>query len=54
MPPGARAGLKRGDIVLKLNGEGVDDANALRNRISQMAPNTPDGWKSGATERLRM
>jgi serine protease Do len=44
--PGARAGLKRGDIVLKLNGEPVDGANALRNQISQMAP--------GATARLQI
>jgi serine protease Do len=36
--PGARAGLKNGDIILQLNGEPVDDANTLRNRISQMAP----------------
>ena len=51
--PGARAGLKRGDIVLKLNGESVDDANALRNRISQMAPNTParlEIWRDGKTQ----
>jgi serine protease Do len=51
--PGARAGLKRGDIVLKLNGESVDDANSLRNRISQMAPGTPvrlEIWRDGKAQ----
>jgi serine protease Do len=44
--PGARAGLKRGDVILQLNGEPVDDANQLRLRISQMAP--------GATAKLQV
>jgi serine protease Do len=38
--PGAKAGLKRGDVVLQLNGESVADANQLRLRISQMSPGT--------------
>ena len=48
--PGAKAGLKRGDIIAQLNGEPVDDANTLRNRISQMAPGTNvrlQYWRDG-------
>lgn len=48
--PGAKAGLKRGDIIAQLNGEPVDDANTLRNRISQMAHGTNvrlQYWRDG-------
>ena len=51
--PGAKAGLKRGDIVTQLNGDPVDDANTLRNRISQMAPGTNvrlQLWRDGKTQ----
>ena len=38
--PAAKAGLQRGDIVLKLNGTAVDSADDLSLRISEMAPGT--------------
>lgn len=38
--PAAKAGIKRGDVILKLNGEPVNSANDLRLRISQTAPGT--------------
>jgi serine protease Do len=38
--PGDKAGLKAGDVILKLNGQEVDDPNALRNEISSTAPGT--------------
>jgi len=38
--PAARAGLKRGDVILQLNGRPVTSANDLRLRISQTAPGT--------------
>jgi serine protease Do len=38
--PAARAGLKRGDVILAVNGETVTSANDLRLRISQTAPGT--------------
>ena len=38
--PGAKAGLKRGDIVTELNGQPVESADQLRLHISQMAPGT--------------
>lgn len=38
--PAAKAGLKRGDVILSLNGQPVSSANDLRLRISQTAPGT--------------
>lgn len=38
--PAAKAGLKRGDVILSLNGQPVTSANDLRLRISQTAPGT--------------
>jgi len=38
--PASKAGLKRGDVILKLNGEPVNSANDLRLRVSQTAPGT--------------
>ena len=38
--PGARAGLKKGDVIVKLDGQAVNSANDLRLNISQMAPGT--------------
>jgi serine protease Do len=39
--PSAKGGLKRGDVITGLNGQKVEDANDLRLRISETAPNTP-------------
>jgi serine protease Do len=36
--PASRAGIKRGDIVLKVNGAVINSANELRLKISEMAP----------------
>jgi serine protease Do len=38
--PASKAGLKRGDVILNLNGQPVNSANDLRLRISQTAPGT--------------
>ncbi len=38
--PAAKAGLKRGDVILTLNGQPVNSASDLRLRISQTAPGT--------------
>ena len=38
--PAAKAGLRRGDVILTLNGQSVNSANDLRLRISQTAPGT--------------
>jgi Do/DeqQ family serine protease len=38
--PGEKAGLKPGDVILKLNGKDVNDPNTLRNEIASTAPGT--------------
>jgi len=38
--PAARAGLKRGDVILSVNGQPVTSANDLRLRVSQTSPGT--------------
>jgi serine protease Do len=38
--PAAAAGLQRGDVILDLNGQKVDDSNQLRMRVSLTAPGT--------------
>lgn len=51
--PGSRAGIKRGDVVLQLNGQPIDSANELRLRISQTAPGTAvklQIWRDGKTQ----
>jgi serine protease Do len=51
--PGARAGLKRGDVVLELNGHAVKDAGQLRLQISQTPPGTSVKlriWRDGKSQ----
>lgn len=38
--PGEKAGLRPGDVILKLNGKDVNDPNTLRNEIAEIAPGT--------------
>ena len=38
--PADKAGLKTGDVILKMNGKDTNDSNALRNEIASMAPGT--------------
>jgi serine protease Do len=38
--PGDKAGLKPGDVIVKLNGKDVNDPNILRNQIAATAPGT--------------
>ncbi len=38
--PGARAGIEKGDIILALDGQPVEDINQLTLRIMQMSPGT--------------
>jgi serine protease Do len=36
--PADKAGLKRGDVIMAVNGESVHDSNALRNHVAQLQP----------------
>ena len=36
--PAAKAGFKRGEVIVELDGHAVDSGRDLRNRVSQMAP----------------
>jgi Do/DeqQ family serine protease len=38
--PGEKAGLKPGDVIVKLNGKDVNDPNILRNEIARTEPGT--------------
>jgi serine protease Do len=38
--PAAKAGLKEGDIITEVNGQAVENANQLRNKIGMLDPNT--------------
>ncbi len=38
--PAAEAGLKRGDLIISVDGKSVESAASLRNRIGAMEPNT--------------
>ncbi|MGA7919789.1 MAG: DegQ family serine endoprotease [Candidatus Acidiferrales bacterium] len=51
--PASKAGLKKGDIITKLNGETVGDYTALRLNISEMSPGTTvklGVWRDGRTQ----
>jgi serine protease Do len=51
--PASKAGLQKGDVIVKLNGQAVTDYVDLRLRISQMAPGTSvnlDVWRDGKTK----
>jgi serine protease Do len=38
--PAAQAGIERGDVILEVDGQKVEDSNQLKLRISQMSPGT--------------
>ena len=51
--PGAHAGLKRGDVILAVNGQEISGANELRLQISQTPPGTLvklKVWRDGKTQ----
>jgi serine protease Do len=55
--PAARAGLKKGDVILKLNGEPVDSRNQLTLRVSQTPPGTSvklGVWHDGKLEDVKV
>jgi serine protease Do len=53
--PADRAGLRRGDVVLAVNGAKVADSNELRNRIAQLGPHAATELtivRNGQTQKL--
>jgi serine protease Do len=51
-----RAGLRRGDVILALNGEVVSDSNSFRNNIAGTPPGrtvTLRIWREGSEQELR-
>ncbi len=51
--PAAGAGLKKGDVILELNGEPVNAPNQLQVQIAQFAPGTNvklQIWRNGGTQ----
>jgi serine protease Do len=51
--PASKAGIQRGDVILKLNGTPVTGADDLSVRISETAPNTPvhlEIYRNGQTK----
>ena len=55
--PASRAGLKKGDVILKLNGEPVDSRNQLTLRVSQTPPGTPVNltiWRDGKSQDVKI
>ena len=38
--PAEKAGIRRGDVILEMNGQAVKDSNALRNTVSRLKPGT--------------
>jgi serine protease Do len=51
--PAAKAGLKKGDVVLELNGQPIEAANQLQVQISQMAPGSSARmkiWRDGKSQ----
>ena len=43
--PAGKAGLKRGDLIIELDGKPVGDSTSLRNMVSALAPGTKIGLK---------
>jgi serine protease Do len=55
--PGARAGIKQGDVILRLNGAEVTGPNELRNEIADTNPGTEvmlSVWRNGGLQQVRV
>jgi serine protease Do len=55
--PSAKAGLKKGDVIVKLDGTPETDPNTLRNTIAAMAPGTNvklQIWRDGKIQDFNM
>ena len=55
--PADKAGLKRGDVILQLNGQNVSDPNILRNEVAGSSPGTKVTLtilRNGAQQQIRV
>ena len=55
--PAERAGVRANDVIIGLNGNPVDDPNALRNAVAGTQPGTQvelTVWRNGGEQRLRV
>ena len=55
--PAERAGVRANDVIIGLNGNPVDDPNALRNAVASTQPGTQvelTVWRNGGEQRLRV
>ncbi|MBI2930082.1 MAG: Do family serine endopeptidase [Planctomycetes bacterium] len=55
--PADKAGLRRGDVIINLNGEPVATATQLRNRVALRGAGTEirlDVWRDGASKEIRL
>lgn len=51
--PAAKAGIERGDIILELNGQAVNEPDDLSVRIAEIAPGTPVHLKISRNGQMR-
>jgi len=55
--PAAKAGLKKGDVILKINGKPVESRNQLTLQVSQTPPGTPvelSVWRDGKAQDVKI
>ena len=53
--PAERAGVRRGDLIVEIDGKPVNDGNALRNQVSRHQPGTDVAltlWRDGQERRV--
>lgn len=55
--PADQAGVKQGDVILQINGQGVNGPNELRNAVADMTPGsevTLTLWRNGNQQQVRV